>query len=57
MREEKGIFVFFTIDAGPHLVAFTKPELMEDVAAELESLALFKDVIPSSMGRGAHLVA
>ncbi len=51
-----GTPVFFTIDAGPHLVAFTPPEHVESVAAELAEHADIDRVITSVAGEGAHLV-
>ncbi|MCA9550216.1 MAG: diphosphomevalonate decarboxylase [Myxococcales bacterium] len=55
MRAE-GTPVFFTIDAGPHVVAFTPPEHLEQVAARLEGHPEVAEVITSPVGDGAHLV-
>ena len=55
MRAE-GTPVFFTIDAGPHVVAFTPPEHLAAVAARLRGHPEVAEVITSAAGEGAHLV-
>lgn len=51
-----GVPVFFTVDAGPHVVAFTPPEHLEKVAAALEAEEGVARVIRSRAGEGARLV-
>jgi diphosphomevalonate decarboxylase len=55
MRAE-GVPVFFTIDAGPHVVAFTPPEHLASVAARLQGHPDVAEVFTSPAGEGAHLV-
>lgn len=52
-----GTPVCFTIDAGPHLVAFTPPEHVEAVAEVLEQHPEVKRVIRSGAGAGARAEA
>jgi diphosphomevalonate decarboxylase len=52
----EGVPVMFTIDAGPHVVAFTVPAELERVATALEAHPEVARVVRSSAGRGAHLV-
>jgi len=54
MRAE-GTPVFFTVDAGPHLVAFTLPEHVEWVAARLATHPEISKIITSGVGLGARL--
>ena len=54
MRAE-GTPVFFTIDAGPHVVAFTPPEHLDAVAARLRGHPDVQDVLTSRVGEGARL--
>lgn len=54
MRAE-GTPVFFTIDAGPHVVAFTPPEHLDVVAARLGGHPEVAEVLTSATGEGAHL--
>lgn len=51
-----GTPVFFTIDAGPHVVAFTPPEYLDDVAESLIEHHDVATVLVSQMGEGAHAV-
>jgi diphosphomevalonate decarboxylase len=51
-----GVPVCFTVDAGPHLVAFTEPDYQDRVANALSQVPGVGDVIKSSSGEGAHLV-
>ena len=51
-----GTPVFFTIDAGPHLVALTTPENLETVAAELAEHPDIDRVITSAAGGPATIV-
>jgi diphosphomevalonate decarboxylase len=55
MRRE-GVPVMFTIDAGPHLVAFTPPEHLDRVARALEEHPEIEHVIRSRAGEAAHLI-
>jgi mevalonate pyrophosphate decarboxylase len=51
--------VFFSIDAGPHLVAFTLPGSLERVRAALrahDEIAEIAEVITSGMGGPARLI-
>ncbi len=54
MRAE-GTPVFFTIDAGPHVVAFTPPEHLKTVAARLQQHPEVAQVITSNVGEGAKV--
>lgn len=51
----EGTPVFFTIDAGPHVVAFTPPEHLNAVAQRLTGHLDVAEVLTSSVGDGAHL--
>lgn len=51
-----GVPVFFTIDAGPHLVAFTPPGHLERVAAALSENRALARIITSGVGGPARLV-
>lgn len=51
-----GTPVFFTIDAGPHVVAFTPPEHLEAVATRLSGHPDVAEVITSGPGEGARVV-
>ncbi len=51
-----GTPVFFTVDAGPHLVAFTEEAYLPAVKTGLRMHAHVVDVVTSGMGEGAHLV-
>lgn len=55
MRRE-GTPVFFTIDAGPHVVAFAPPERLEAVSKRLAQHPEIEEVITSGPGEGAHLL-
>lgn len=54
MRAE-GTPVFFTIDAGPHVVAFCPPEHLEAVAGRLGGHPEVQEVLTSKVGEGARL--
>lgn len=51
-----GTPVFFTIDAGPHVVAFTPPEHVERVREALSAHEDVAQVLTSGPGRGAEMV-
>lgn len=51
-----GIPAFFTIDAGPHVVAFTTPEYLEVVAQRLGGHPEVQEVLTSTVGDAAHLL-
>jgi diphosphomevalonate decarboxylase len=51
-----GTPVFFTVDAGPHVVAFTLEAHLGQVKAALKEHADFVDVVSSPVGEDAHLV-
>jgi diphosphomevalonate decarboxylase len=55
MRAE-GTPVFFTIDAGPHVVAFAPPEHVKAVSTRLAKHPEVTEVITSAAGGGAHVV-
>jgi diphosphomevalonate decarboxylase len=55
MRAE-GTPVFFTIDAGPHVVAFAPPQHLKAVSARLARHPEVTEVITSAAGGGAHVV-
>ena len=52
-----GVPVFFTIDAGPHVVAFTPPAHLGQVAEALRAHEALAGVLTSGVGPGAHLLA
>ncbi len=52
----RGLPVFFTIDAGPHVVAFTPPEHIGTVADGLSDHPGVERVIRSPVGQGAALI-
>lgn len=56
MRSE-GIPVFFTIDAGPHVVAFCAPEVLEKVSSRLSEHPEVSRVVTSQMGGPAQVEA
>ena len=56
LRVNQGIEVFFTIDAGPHVVAFTRPSFVDEVAKALGQISGVTQVIRSEMGNAAHLM-
>ncbi len=51
-----GVPVMFTVDAGPHLVAFAPPERIAEVAAALGEHPEVKRVITSRAGEGARII-
>ena len=51
-----GTPVFFTIDAGPHVVAFTPPEHVNAVKAALTGHPDVAEILVSAPGEGAHVV-
>ncbi len=51
-----GLPVFFTVDAGPHLVAFVSPDSAPEVAERLSQHADLGSVTISHAGSGAHIV-
>lgn len=50
----EGTPVCFTVDAGPHVVAFTPPDHVETVAAALREVPLVARVFSSAPGEGAR---
>lgn len=54
-REQQGIPVFFTIDAGPHIKAFCTADAEPKVAAMLAEFPGVLDVLHARAGRGARL--
>lgn len=52
-----GTPVFFTIDAGPHVVAFTPPEHVEEVARQLKGQDGVDEIRVCSSGEGARIEA
>jgi len=54
MRTE-GTPVFFTIDAGPHVVAFTRPDALERVAEALKDQPGVREVRICRAGAGARI--
>ena len=55
LRVNHGVEVFFTIDAGPHVVAFTRPSSVGEVAKALSQIPGVTQIIRSEMGEAAHL--
>ena len=55
LRVHRGVEVFFTIDAGPHVVAFTRPSSVDEVAKALSQIPGVTQIIRSEMGDAAHL--
>ena len=53
---KRGIPVFFTIDAGPHVVAFTPPEHESTVEAALTGHGEMAQILTSAPGPGAKAV-
>lgn len=51
-----GTPVFFTVDAGPHLVAFAPPEVLERVAEALRGHEGVAQVMVSRAGEGARIL-
>jgi len=52
-----GTFVYFTIDAGPHVKALTTRALSERVSAALQAVPGVQRVITSGIGDGARVVS
>lgn len=52
----RGVPVFFTIDAGPQVKAVCLPEAFARVAAELETVPGVVEVLSSGLGEGARVV-
>jgi diphosphomevalonate decarboxylase len=52
-----GTFVYFTIDAGPHVKALTTRELSAGVSAALQAVPGVQRVITSGIGDGARVVS
>jgi diphosphomevalonate decarboxylase len=50
----EGVEVLFTVDAGPHLVAFTPPANLEKVANRLAQHPEIKKIIRSNIGAGVR---
>ena len=50
----KGLPVFFTIDAGPHIKAFCTPDAEDEVAALLSGVDGVLDVLRARPGAGAR---
>jgi diphosphomevalonate decarboxylase len=56
LREEDGVEVFFTIDAGPQVKAVCAPADAPRVAAELGAVPGVDSILTSALGAGAELV-
>ncbi len=56
MREEAGIPVFFTIDAGPQVKVICPPEVAEPVRQHLQTVEGIQRIFTTGLGEGAHLV-
>jgi diphosphomevalonate decarboxylase len=56
LREEEGVDVFFTIDAGPQVKAVCLPQDASRVAAALAAVPGVEDVLTSGLGAGAELL-
>ena len=54
---KQGHKVFFTIDAGPHVVAFCAPEACTPVAEQLSEVPGVKQIITSKIGEGTQTLA
>lgn len=54
LRKE-GVPICFTVDAGPHLVAFTPPDYVQSVATRLQGHPDITRVITSEAGEGAKI--
>jgi len=52
----RGVPVFFTIDAGPQMKAVCPPEAFERVTAELETVPGVVKLLSSGLGKGARVV-
>lgn len=57
LREEQGVDVFFTIDAGPHVKIFTTPEHIDQVEAAVRSVEGVVDTLRARIGGPAHVLA
>ena len=56
LREEQGIPVFFTIDAGPQVKAICLPEVAQQVAQALAEVSGVVNIVHSGLGAGAELL-
>lgn len=56
LREDAGVPVFFTVDAGPQVKAVCTPEAAPRVAAALAALPGVEQVLSSRLGEGARLL-
>lgn len=56
LREERGLQVFFTIDAGPHVKIFTTAEDIDEVESAVRNLDNVVDTMRASIGGQATIV-
>lgn len=54
---QRGVAVFFTIDAGPQVKAICLPEHADEVAATLAAVSGVRQVLRSGLGAGARVMA
>jgi len=54
--QEKGIPVFFTIDAGPQVKVICEPDVSKEVISLMEKLPGVQSIIKSSLGQGARII-
>ncbi len=54
--QEKGIPVFFTIDAGPQVKIICEPDVSKEVVSLMEKLPGVQSIIESSLGQGARII-
>ena len=54
--QEKGIAIFFTIDAGPQVKIICEPDASKEVASLMEKLPGVQFIIESSLGQGARII-
>lgn len=56
LREQTGLNVFFTVDAGPQVKAVCLPTDKDQVAGALRDVPGVEDVLISGLGKGARIV-
>ncbi len=56
LRENEGLPVFFTSDAGPQVKIFCLPDILDHVAEELSSVEGVLEVVKATTGEGARLL-
>ena len=54
--QQKGIPIFFTIDAGPQVKIICEPDVSKNVISLMEHIPGVQSIIESSLGKGARII-